>query len=133
MFYEFILSLKDIEQIAVCTMAASGRRAMDIRRIKSEGVLQSDGKWFVTLDKDKQNSLPVNFMFEYKDNIFKEVNSLDQRFQNELDRKSEPFENVDWQKLRRMAPFRLHSLRNRRAIKLILAGYEVHEVQMALG
>ena len=53
-------------------MVASGRRAIDIQRIKSSAVLKEGNEFFVTLEKDKQNSLPVNFSFSFEDPIFEE-------------------------------------------------------------
>ena len=114
-------------------MAASGRRAIDISRIQKKATFYSDDKWFVTLDKDKQNALPVNFSFKFDDVLFEEMAQLQKRLSSAFQKSDAPFNRVNWQKLRRKAEFRLHSLRNRKAIKLILEGLSVQEVQIALG
>ena len=114
-------------------MIASGRRAVDIIRIQSSAVTQQNGVFFVTLEKDKQNSLPVNFAFDFADALFEDSQNCAERLTKILDQSEEPFKMVSLQAIRRKAAFRLHSLRNRKAIKSILAGLSIHEIQMALG
>ena len=114
-------------------MAASGRRAIDISRIQTKAILFTKGRWFTTLEKDKKNSLPVNFSFNFDDTLFKSSWSLNEQLRITIATTGSPFVDINWQKLRRKATFRLHSLRNRKAVKLILAGQSSHEVQMALG
>ena len=114
-------------------MVASGRRAVDVMRIRSSAVIQQNGVFFATLEKDKQNSLPVSFAFEFTDELFLHPQDCVTRLSTMLSSAERPFKQVSLQRIRRKAAFRLHSLRNRKAIKLILAGVSVHEIQLALG
>ena len=114
-------------------MLASGRRAVDIMRIRSSAIIQQNGVFFVTLEKDKQNSLPVNFAFDFSDALFTDPQECIRRLSSILLASERPFKEVSLQRIRRKAVFRLHSLRNRKAIKLILAGVSVQEIQLALG
>ena len=102
-------------------------------RMSSSATIQQNGVFFVTLAKDKQNSLPVNFAFEFSDPLFTNQQECADRLSAMLLSSETPFNQVSLQKIRRKAVFRLHSLRNRKAIKLILAGVDVQEIQMALG
>ena len=119
--YELLAQLRDVDKLAVSIMIASGRRAVDIGRIHKEGVQKVGGRWFVTLAKDKVNSLPVNFSFNFEDSLIDEP-EMTNRLNRELELNTKPFEKVNWQRIRKKADFRLHSLRNRKAIKLILQG-----------
>ena len=55
----------------------SGRRAVDVKRISAEAVLFQNGTWYVTLPKDKQNSLPVNFSFQFEDSLITDKKQID--------------------------------------------------------
>ena len=113
--------LEGLDKLSVSIMIASGRRAVDVSRIVSEGVQNVEGRWFVTLGRDKVNALPVNFSFNFEDPVLG-GSDMSEIMKHALESNDRPFCNINWQKIRKKAKFRLHSLRNRKAIKLILEG-----------
>ena len=82
-------------KLLVEIMTASGRRAVDVQRIRSSAVIFENGRFFVTLEKDKKNSLPVNFSFDFSDSIFLAPGDCVKRLVNILGRSEKPFEAVN--------------------------------------
>ena len=132
-FYNLISKLEGRARLLVEIMVVSGRRAVDILRIKSTGVLVNENNFFITLDKDKKNSLPVSFTFNFHDPVITNQDESRLTLLNALQTDEEPFKDVSLQRIRRKANFRLHSLRNRKAILMILDGRDVDEIRMSLG
>ena len=121
-------------QTWLAVLILSGRRQGDLKNITRHGVTNSEGMCYVILPKDKmsQNSL-VAFNFEWKWNLKTELRPLRVRFFKMLQEREKPFENINIQRVRRLCEFRLHALRNRKAIQLAIDGYSDDQIMSNIG
>ena len=131
---EKLLARSDIvEYLFILSLSSSGRRSIDFINLKSENVRFLDGRYYVTLEKDKMNSSPVRFSFEWDKTLKFDSVSIDSWFGKLLQLQAKPFLSVNMQRLRRRAGFHLHGLRNRKSLQLIRADESVEEVKSIVG
>ena len=125
----------DTESFLPCFfMALSGRRATDIENIETKNVTDLGNSLLVTLNGDKCNSGFVGFSLVWdSDKILEPFIDKAKRYWSTAKRSPKPFSDTNWQKIRRSVSFRLHSLRNRKAIISLMEGKSVEEVKILLG
>ena len=102
--------VEPLEKCALWLMILSGRRAADISRIRSADLSFKDSHVYLSLSRDKVNSSPVVFSFEWRSSLDADLEASEAFFREIAQREERPFETVNWQLLRRKADFRIHGL-----------------------
>ena len=132
---------REDEILWVIIAAISGRRFMDVSRIHWKNVVIRNDRICILLQKDKCNQAKfVNFSFKFSSWDLPEFN-IDQvvaKFMTDTrdlngNKKVIGDAKKHIIKLRCKNMFRMHSLRNRARIKLIIGGKSEQEVQAAIG
>ena len=123
-----------VERVWLTVLILSGRRQSDVNKI-SAGSLKNDGNaTFVLLPKDKmhQNSL-ISFEFRWAWNLDFDLQPLKCEFFRLFSNCEKPFNNINIQSVRRKCDFKLHALRNRKAIMLAIEGRTKEYIMSYIG
>ena len=134
-------SNKEDEILWVLIAAITGRRFVDVSRIHWKNVIIREDRICILLQKDKCNQARfVNFSFKFSEWDLPEFN-IDQvvrKFRSDKQNLSGNKKVIGQAKkhvikARCKTRFRMHSLRNRASIKLIINGKSEQEVQAKIG
>ena len=131
-------SMKKEQRHFIQLMAITGRRAVDLLRLRWNLINISDGRVCAVLPKDKthRNSL-VSFTFEFKEyNLALGKQEFTTWLKTGVKRNSKDYVFEEFKKQRvttKCKNFKLHSLRNRKAISMLVAGKTVEEVKSKIG
>ena len=122
------------EQVWLAVLTLSGRRQGDIAKVTSSGVSYDGDRTFVLLPKDKshQNSL-VSFQFSWDWHLDIEIGPLKKEFSRLVETEQYPFKNINVQAIRRKCDFKLHALRNYKAILLAIHGDSKETIMSKIG
>ena len=115
----------------------TGRRSCDILRISWESIKIRKGKWCVVIPRDKtsKNQL-VSFEVNFSDwDLSGNVEDLKKWLKTGADTKTGNIFPTNFQKqnVARKCKFRIHALRNRRAIIMLIKGTPEAEVMSKIG
>ena len=132
---------REDEILWVVIAAISGRRFVDVSRIYWKNVVIRNDRICILLQKDKCNQARfVNFSFKFSDWDLPQFNidMVVEKFKADkinLSRNAKVIGKAKKHiiKIRCENLFRMHSLRNRASIKLIISGKSEQEVQAAIG
>ena len=134
-------SKREDEILWVIIAAISGRRFMDVSRILWKNVVILNDRISILLQKDKCNQARfVNFSFKFSswdlpefniEQIVKKFKADKINLKGNLKVIGQAKKHVIKQRCKHL--FRMHSLRNRASIKLIISGKSEQEVQAAIG
>ena len=127
-----VCSLK--ENVWLSILILSGRRQGDIAKITQSCVTHKENTTFVLLPKDKahQNSL-VSFEFDWTWRLEESVDKYREAFFELLRQEKFPFKSVNVQAVRRKINFKLHALRNYKAICLAIDGFSKENIMSKIG
>ena len=131
-----INSLPTREQIFMLILENSGRRSVDITRIKSNQIKTIDSKFYATIPKDKTHQNQVTFSWEWDLSYLEpsqSIESVKNNFRLLLAESPAPFANVKVNSIRKSITWRLHGLRHRRAIVLLRAGFSTKDTMSSIG
>ena len=134
---ELVKLLENLEDelfLPVFFMAATGRRAADISKIETKNVSVVKDALLIALNGDKVNQTFVGFSLNWnEDQVLIPFVKKAKCLWKSIKTREKPFQNTNWQQIRRSTTSRLHSLRNRKAIILLMADASVEEVKLRLG
>ena len=118
----------------LAVLILSGRRQGDLKNIQSGGVTTRGDSSYVLLPKDKmsQNNL-VAFNFRWIWTLRVDLEPIKNEFLRLVEKEEKPFEMINIQKVRRLSDFRLHAIRNRRAIELAIEGHSEEQIMSYIG
>lgn len=131
-----INSLENREQLFMLILENSGRRSVDITRIRSNQVKTIDSKFFATIPRDKTHLSQVTFSWEWNLSYlepFQSIESVENSFRTLLAESPTPFANIRVNKIRKSITWRLHGLRHRRAIVLLRSGVSSKDTMSSIG
>ena len=129
-------------------MVITGRRAIDIGRMKYEQVKLYGKKVGVIIPKDKVSKQPVSFSFEWKEfdvagfDIIQVKKQFEENCKNrtgfviESENQSKPRHQnltIMKQRISRQAKFNIHALRSRRAVICLMSGRSESLVKAKIG
>ena len=138
--YSLINKNKLEELVFLCLALNTGRRGIDLVRLKKQDVsCLGEGKFLAKLEWDKRNSHPVFFTIKLSETALwtKEIvniNNLNAWLLHQSKGTGLLFRNNIQKNLNRyLNNFNLHSLRSVRAVWLLLDGLSEQEVKLRLG
>ena len=110
---------------------STGLRAADVERLQYRGPGSSRHIYDFFLPFTKNGSRMIIVQLNTADSELQEPN-ISQKLQEHYRLPQGRGPGYPWSRLRRLSPFRLHSLRSRRAIHLVQNGYKCEEVKEKL-
>ena len=118
----------------LAVLILSGRRQGDLINMRSSGVTAQGNDCYVMLPKDKmhQNSI-VAFHFSWDWSLAIDLQPIKEDFYLMVNKHDAPFSDVNIQKIKRRCDFRLHAIRNRRAIEMAVQGSTEEEIMSSIG
>lgn len=132
---KFLLSqLRGADKLFIAILASSGRRGKDIQRLSAANISYLNDRYICQIPRDKCNSLPVSFSFDWDPSL-----NLDEEAMNQLMQSLSAdfsFDKINRQMIARKAKsagFDLHSLRHRCCIRLIRYKFTVDEILSQIG
>ena len=136
------------EFLWVVLMIITGRRAVDISRMKFEKVTLYSGKVGVMIPKDKSSSRPVSFEFEWEEFDVDDCNITEMKLKFEKScieargyviqpensgKNRQQCLTIMKQRIARKSNFNLHALRSRRAVICLMKGRSESLVKSKIG
>jgi integrase len=122
-----------LDGLVIILKYCSGRRHCDILRLKSKNVHVKNNRVHIRLSYTKTTRTITAYSFEFKTDLNIDLEPYQRLFARMLVRNSQPFQNYDFDSLRRQVPFQLKSLRSARAIHYILDGHSEESVMNRIG
>ena len=105
-----------------------------MNKMTAASLKYDDNVTFVILPKDKmhQNSM-ISFQFQWIWNLSFDLQPLKHEFFRLFSNFEKPFSNINIQSVRRKCDFKLHALRNRKAILLAIEGRSKEYIMNTIG